>query len=333
MPTLLVTRRMNPELAARVAARVAGRRAVRGASPSALRAAALRPLLVGAARVVAAVGLTAVVAIFVLRQRQKLEDFEAARGTLVGEVEAKAALLTDADRAAAARMESFVQRAAATYEGDYVAAALREPGGFDAALARGAVYVRGPSEQLTTASGTVQAASASVRDPFLTCLVAPPAARTERALLEKVHRAYAGDLEPPAGAVRRLRDVQLGLPFLAPAWAAKVAAAQDWDELAVLRRAFEKAPVDAATAGLRAGLLIVAVDEPGDAGATTELDGEKPHPVRVGLVDLASSSVLLRYRGKTDPAGFSPEKRPLYASGLDSCALAFDVRASLTRRL
>ncbi len=333
MPTLLVTRRMHPDLAARVTARVAGRRHVPGSQPG---RGWRNPAVIGAARVAFAVGMVAICALVTVRQRQKADAFEAARAKVLGAAQAKAAMLTEADLSGEARIESWLQRTAVAYEGDFVAQSMRPAGALDAALdQKSAVYVRGTLEQLRTASGIAQAASASVRDPFLTCLLAPPATRSETALLDKVHRAYAGEAPPHAATIRRLRDVQLGLPFLVPVFRAKVVDAASWEELGALRQAWERAPIDAATAGLKADLLVFAVDEEADADAPgpTELDGERPHAVRVALVDLRTSEVLVRLRERADPSAFSAEKRPLYASGLDSCALAYDVRAAVTRAL
>ncbi len=329
MGTFLTTRRMSPELAARVLASVRGKR---GAKPSSGTQRA-RKIIIGVARLGAAAAVATVIFLVVLRERQKQDEFERAREAVLEAATAAMAPLSSSDLSAEARIESWLQRGSVAYEGDFVADALRAPGGLDGALAQGSVYVRGTTDQLRTASGIAQAAAVSVKDPFVTCLFAPPATRSERALLEKVHGAYAGDTPARAAGLRRLRDVQLGLPFLAPSWAAKVASAASWDELHVLRRAFEEAPIAAATLGLKAGLLIFAVDEPGDPKGPAELDGERPHPVRVGLVDLASSTVLLRLRKPVDPSGFSADKRPLYASGIDSCALAYDVRAGLARSL
>ena len=61
----------------------------------------------------------------------------------------------------------------------------------------------------------------------------------------------------------------------------------------------------------------------------TELDGERPHDVRIGLVDLTSAKMLLRLRKRVDPTWISMNARAQYASGLDACALAMDVHESI----
>jgi hypothetical protein len=67
------------------------------------------------------------------------------------------------------------------------------------------------------------------------------------------------------------------------------------------------------------------MDEPGDGGGPTELDGERAHHVRLFLVDMVASKTLLRVRRLVDPTWISLAKKSDYASGLDSCGLAFDV--------
>ena len=76
-------------------------------------------------------------------------------------------------------------------------------------------------------------------------------------------------------------------------------------------------------------LLVVAMDEPSDGGGPTELDGERAHAIRIGVVDLAASKILLRIRRLVDPSWISLAKKSEYANGLDSCGLAFDVHESL----
>jgi predicted RNA binding protein with dsRBD fold (UPF0201 family) len=74
---------------------------------------------------------------------------------------------------------------------------------------------------------------------------------------------------------------------------------------------------------------LLALDEPGDQGGPTELDGERPHSVRVGLVDLSTKKVLLRMRRHVDPRWLSASARAELASGIDSCELALQVHKAV----
>jgi hypothetical protein len=48
--------------------------------------------------------------------------------------------------------------------------------------------------------------------------------------------------------------------------------------------------------------------------------------VRIAIVDVSAGKVLLWLRRRVDPGWISVAKRADYASGLDACALALDVR-------
>jgi hypothetical protein len=158
--------------------------------------------------------------------------------------------------------------------------------------------------------------------------VAPPASRSEKALLAKARAANAADDRmAPAAHVERVHDAILGFPLLAPAWEARVAAAGTRAELKSLQTIFRRAPLKAAKRAAKAQLLLFVIDEPGDGKGPTELDGERPHAVRVGLVELATEKLLLQLRRHVDPGWISEKARSEYASGIDSCALALDVRS------
>jgi hypothetical protein len=72
------------------------------------------------------------------------------------------------------------------------------------------------------------------------------------------------------------------------------------------------------------------MDEPDEPGPA-DLDGERPHHVRVGLFDLKSSAVVLRARKRVDPNWLAAATRSTYASAVDGCDLALDVRSAAGR--
>jgi DNA mismatch repair protein MutS2 len=55
------------------------------------------------------------------------------------------------------------------------------------------------------------------------------------------------------------------------------------------------------------------------------------HQVRVAVVDLRAQRVLLRARKRVDPNWLAESTRSTFATAVDGCALAFDVRAALAR--
>jgi hypothetical protein len=150
-------------------------------------------------------------------------------------------------------------------------------------------------------------------------------------MIETVRAAYAGGAatEKVAPHVRRLDEAEVGLPFLAPAWADRVAKTDEPGELVTFRRAYDKAPIARAREAAHAEVLVYAIDEEGDGKAPAELDGERPHAMRVAVVDLVSAKVLFRARKTVDPSWISTSHRADFASGLDGCALAMDLRATM----
>ncbi len=288
MATFLTTSRMPPELAARVEASVSG---THGKKRPDARAAGRRTLLVALARVAVVVAIGSLVATVVSLRRRDQRELEQARAPLLASVRAATASVTPEDLGAVARAESWLLRASEAYEGDFVADDVRGKDALSAVLARPIVYVRGPIAQFSSERGIAEAAAASVKDPFLVCLLEPPAGRTEKALLAKVHDAFSNGAESHSATARRLRDAQIGLPFLLPPWGALVEKAKTPEELDALRDdARRKRPSRRQKRALKAELLLYSPwtrpgTRPGTRrGATreaakrgpTELDGERP---------------------------------------------------------
>lgn len=325
MATFLTTSKMHPELAARIEASVRGQKHTPGAQRR------LPPRVVSIARAALVLVVALGVYTVVTGRRHDRAEVERTRASLLDAVGAQSAWLSAEDKGAVTRAESWLMRSSGEYEGDLVTADLSAPGALAAALARPAIYVRGPLGAFRSPTLIANAASTSAKDSLLLCLVEPPAARGEKVLLEKVLIAYGGGpaLEGRTSNVRRLHEAIVGLPLLLPPWSDRVRSAPDAAELARLKRELERAPVVRAKQAVRAELLIAAFDEPSDGGGPTELDGERAHAVRVMVVELASEKVLLRARKLVDPTWISLAKKSTHATGIDSCGLAFDVHEGL----
>jgi hypothetical protein len=323
MPTFLVTSKMSPELRARVQASVQGRRAAPGAR---LKARSISLLRVSAVTVLVVLVWTAVA----LRARA-VERLESERRLLVERVERESLGLTERDRRIIERVRPWLEAASGSYPGDSVDEALRSSSSLAAVLARPSVYLRAPLASLAGAESLSRAASGSFNDALVLCLIDPPATRSEKALLSRAKSAYArGERARAAAHVERLSDALLGLPFLSREWLARVNAAEDSFALERLDRHFSQAPLAGAKRAAKAELLLFAIDEPGEGAGPTELDGERPHQVRVGLVDLSADKLLLRLRRKVDPSWISNSARAEFASAIDSCGLALDVHAAVS---
>ena len=326
MPSFLVNSKMSPALAARVTASVRGRRSKPGDASAAAHARALIRFVL----VVVIVGAGVWLAVSV---RQESARVERERTSLLDTVHGHNALLTADEKGAVARDDAWVTAFASTFEGEVVSNELRAPGGLAAVLARPSVYVHGTIDSFHSAVSLEQAAVDSVKDSFLLCLIDPPAARNEKALLGKVHVAYDGGpvLEQRTPDTLRLADAQAVFRILSPAWEARVRGA-DASGLSKLRGELDRAPMEKGKLALKAGLLIVAMDEPAPVTSPAELDGERAHEVRLAIVDVASSKVFLRTRKHVDPSDWSVKARSDYARGLDECALALDVREGVVAR-
>ena len=326
MPTFLTTSKMAPELQERILASVRGRRGQ-------LTRARIPPRVVALMRVAALCMLvTAVVSVMLVRRRNH-DEREHARASLLLDVRAKGAALTPYDTDFTTRAEEEIMRLATPYEGDLVSDELRAPNALTERLARPFVYVRGPIGSMLNAQAIAMSAAVSSKDSLVSCLVDPPKSRTEKAMLPKVRAAYARDplFEKTTANVTRLADAELGLPLLSPPWILRVTEAEELADLSRLRRELEHAPVERAVQAARSDALLVALDEEGERGGPTELDGERPHKVRVALVDLRAKKVLLRIQRTVDPRFISDAERAVHASGLDACALAMDVREAVSR--
>ncbi|HEY6560627.1 MAG TPA: hypothetical protein VI072_25280 [Polyangiaceae bacterium] len=321
MPSFLVTRKMSPELAARVQASVEGRRAAPGATLAPRSISLLRLMLL------AVIGC-ALVGYFVARRRAD-DQLERDRAALLERVRRFSRALSPAEKNTALRVVPWLTREAGPYEGDFVAPELQRPGALGKELGRPAVFVRGPLASFRGPESIRERAAASSKDAFVLCLLDPPASKTEKLVRFKARRSYAAGAMQKTGHVERLYDAFAGLPFFAPEWESRVLAA-DRFQLDKLQGNFQRAPLEGAKRAARAQRLLFAIDEPSATHVPAELDGERPHHVRIGLLDLVTGKALLRLRRHVDPSWVSEATRAEYASAMDSCTLALDVHAAVS---
>lgn len=312
---------MSPALAARVLASVTGRRAPEGRR--------LRPLTAILRLATLALLATALVLVLYVRHTRS-RQLERDRESLLQVMRDQASLLTRTDREQLARVQTALAiHAVAAYAGDLVADELRDDAGLAQALAKPMLYIRGPLEGLASRTRLAQLAPSSWKDAFLLCLLDPPAQRSETALKKRARAAFSRDNLPLTAHVERLDPLLQALPLLGPSWQERVLAADSSSLLSSYRKLFDAAPIAAAVRAAKARQLLAVMDEAGPPGAPTELDGERPHPVRVVLLDLLSGELLLRFRRDVDPSFISSAARAEYAAAIDSCALAFDLRRAV----
>ncbi|HET9955263.1 MAG TPA: hypothetical protein VFQ61_12200 [Polyangiaceae bacterium] len=325
MPTFLITRRMSPELAARVLASVRGQRA----APVARRS---RPSTMAQLRLAAVLLVAALVTSIVIWRQRSHEHLEAARAELLAAVRRQANSLNPSQKGIAARAELWIARFTGRYEGDWVDPDLQTEEQLTQRLAQPLLYVKGPIDGFRDSPQIAETARNSFKDAFVACLVRPPEARSESALLARVRQVGSrGEQSETLGHVQRLHGALAGLPFLGDAWAKHIQTAPDTLEIDKLRRLFEKAPIESAKKAAQSSILLLALDEPGELTVPAELDGERPHAVRAALIDLDQGRWLLRVRRTVDPRKLSSENRATRASALDACGFALEVRQAVSQ--
>jgi hypothetical protein len=331
MPTLLVTSKMSPALAARVRTSVSGR--VRGGAKakSRLLNRRRRSALI---RLGVAVGVIALVASFATTRRHRYLELEQARAQLLADLHARQAPMRGDEATFVNRVDSWLERLGGPYEGDVVDGSLRTPGAVRALLQRPSVYVRGPVDMFANPAKAAEATSMSFKDALLLCLLDPPTGRAEKALFGRVLDAYRGgaNLESETPHTRLLEEAEVGLRFVLPDWEARVRGAEDRPALEELTRALRKSPTERALKAASAALLLVALDEPGAPSGPVELDGERAHQIRFHIVDLGAAKLIWRLRRPVDPSWVSQERRPMYSVGLDGCAFAYEALGELGAR-
>ena len=306
MGTLLANRRMAPALRARVEASVTGRSGPRS-RPSRFRA---------VVRLLFTISVLVLTVWTFAHNRIAGRELERRRAALVGELQREAASLDAREHVAVGVDETLLRELSATYEGDLVPADWRD------ALNRPFVHVRGPIEAFASGASIEKAALASTDEAFVRCLLDPPRSRKEHDVFTKVRAAYAATAPLPNAS--RLNEAYVAQLFLQPAFEARVRAA-DEHELTTLERRVERAHLGEAKKALAAPILLAVMDEPGDSKVAADLDGERPHEVRVAVVDTKTSTIVMRARKHVDPSAWSQTARADFSSGMDSCGLAYDL--------
>jgi hypothetical protein len=313
--TFLATRKMDPALIERIERSVAGRRRIRQKRET-------RRIKTTILRLAIVVAITALATSVLLARRRYRQEVASVRAAVLQSVQAQNAAFSSEDRAFMARVEPWLERLAAAYEGDVTSAEIRSSKDLDAMLARPSVYVRGPTSGFASSVAIAETAAVSTRDALLLCLLDPPPFRLEKDVVAKVRAVYgSGAFSEHA---RPLHEAADGVRRLLLPWEERLQNANELRDLERIQVDLSKVHVEDAKRAVRAELLIAAMDEP--ALGPADLDGEKVHDVRVEIVDLRAGKVRLRARKRVDPNWLSASTRTTFAAAADGCALAFDIR-------
>ncbi|MEJ7729671.1 MAG: hypothetical protein WKG00_10670 [Polyangiaceae bacterium] len=340
MPTLLTNPRMAPSLRRRIEAQLGRPRRNR---PKRLQESSARSpamfVIVGGAMVV-------VVALVLFIRREESGELDRRRQALLTTTDAGRAELSDQQSAFLPRVERWVTRLASEdWADDETAADLTAPGALDELFGRPTVYLRGVTPELTTPDLLRDAARASVKDAFLLCLLTPPHASSEAAVLSAVRGVnYGGSMvDSLTRNVRRLHDAEAGLSVLAASWDSRARSAETPAAMKKLEAELQDAPTAAGFVAASAEVLLLVVDDPPPGvGPPPSVPGrekvsmlgrveERPHEARVAIVDLQQDRLLLRLRRKVDAGARFPSARALHAAAVQGCGLALDVREAVER--
>lgn len=316
MTTFLVTPRMNPALRARVERAVSHRaRARHHAAALGLKGTFAKSERPGLSRLwpVAVAAIIGVLCTAMVAHDRRVMREE--RRALLAALDARRAAFPAGYEGFLATTDRWITEAVSEANpAEVIDPSLRAPGALDAFLRRPAVYVHAPAAELRDPMKLDGAAHASGKDPFLVCLLSPPASSSERDLLAKVRGVYfdGAKVDDETGNVRRLAEARIGLAAIGPAFEGAARAAEELSALQKLRRELESAPLDRAKKAVGAEVLIVVADEP-------------KREARVTLVDLSAKKVALRVRRELEEQGKSP-MAALHREQLEGCSLATAVR-------
>lgn len=285
------------------------------------------PRISGAAMIPITAILVAV-ALMLMSRFMTHRELEQARGELLQRITAERATLPPQAAGFLPSAQAWVVRMAGAWEGDLVSDELRKPGALQARLSHPALFLRGDLHKLTKPDQLMDAAVASVKDAVLLCLSDPPESREEKAVLQKIRGANFAAALP---SVHRYYDAEAGLRLLQPWWEAEVRAAKELKLVQNLRAEWMRAPIEDGKHAALAELLLVVVNEPPELEPNAEKgDGrrpeERPHAIRMGIVDLRAQTVLLRLRKNVDPSAYAPAMRAAHARAITGCQFAMEVR-------
>jgi hypothetical protein len=320
MGTFLTSPKMNPALRARVERAVSHRLRAKqnaaqlGYQPFEGRA----PFAV--ARLVPIAALAFVLALGFSMHLSGKRELENERNALLSTLSQRRAGLPAGYQGFVAATDRVLAEAASeTALPDFVDPSLNRSA-LDTQLQRPAVYVHASATELRDAKKLDDAVGASIKDPFLWCLLRA-SSTNERELLGKVKGTYFGGakLDEETSTVRRLGDARMGLEVLGPTFEEVVRHARDIPTLKRLEKVLAAAPTEHAGKAASAEILIVVSDAVGPGGAKE---------TRVSVVEIASQRLLLRVRPRVDgDAGGA--KAGSHREQVEGCGMALAVRKSV----
>lgn len=324
MPSLLVNPKLNPALAARVAASVRGRRTPHK-SPQSRKNRTFWIRL----SVLAAVAGIAVCVINELNTRaEQLAD--AKHHLLSARAELQQTLTANA-KTIGERLSNVIEREGSVDHGALRHESLGSLAAWDALLARPIVYARVNVETINPPERFDAALAESRKDAFVFCLKQPPAERTEKELMKRVNDAFGRSGEEYTSNIHRAHDALISLRLLDASIDRQIERAEELPPVVHLQHLFDEARLDERLPAVFGEVLIALLDEPKQANTPVELDGASVHRARLVVVDIGrqNAQVLLRTHFDLNPSWVSERRRHQYSQSLEGCRMAYDVRTAL----
>lgn len=319
MATFLTNSKMNPRLAGRVHASTRGRTSGGAAGiSSATRTALLRLSILAA--------LSLALFFVIKEQRDRAAELADAKQKLKAEMSDARTAFPASAMGRSDEALTWLKKECQTYPGDVAAAAGAQR--WLEWLKRKIVYARVEVSGLTASNQTEQVVSESRKDAFVLCLYDPPPDVSEPALMKQVSLAYRGgpNTQQRTENVYRLADAIVVRQLLDQKVDDQIERADELPNVLALQRVWDQARVTDRVGAMTAELLLAVLDEPKTPGTVVELDGASDHWARVLLIDLTSSTVLYRARKHLKTDWVSERRRSQYASGLNACRLATELR-------
>lgn len=321
MPTLLTTPRMSPELRARIQESLHSDARSRAGGQSRAQGARLLRILI-------AFGVLFVcVALFVTFKKSRAE-FARAHAALLTRYERETSVFDDSYKKRLGAIDTRLRDVPEKYPGDFIDTSIQgDASKLVALLSEPFVYVRGPLGGFRRASERRSTSKDGGPGAFIRCLLMPPSEIKESALLRHLGKVY----EPSAfrGRFVNVDDAFKGAAFVDSDFRDRLRSSTLKRELTGLEATLDTAPLEGAKSFAQVKHFVYVLDEPKTQGVPSDFDGEAEHLMRVEVVDLEKDKTLYRARRRVDPDWISQKSRLSYSRQLDSCRLAFELRAEI----
>lgn len=320
MPTLLTTRRMSPELRSRIAQSLHSDARSRAGGQSPIQGARFIRILI-------ALGVACLSASLFITFKKSREDFARTRAALVARYEEESKHLDAGYGKRLGTIDALLRDVPEEYPGDFIHPSIASSSHLDALLKTPFVYVRGPLLGFRRKTDRRNTWKDGGPGAFIRCYLMPPSDFKESHLLRHLGKVY----QPSAFIDRfvNLDDAFEGHSFVESDFETRLRTSRHMRELSSLEAALDTAHLEAKRAFGPVTRFVYVLDEPKSQGVPSDFDGEAEHFMRVEVFDLEKNQPLYRVRRRVDPDWISEKSRLSYSRQLDSCRLAFELRAEL----